>query len=74
MRRKQDLTDTLTPIDDAKTYPMATFLRAVGWGRHALREARKRGLRVVRVGGRCYVRGRDFSEFLASIAERVEAE
>lgn len=68
MRRKQDAADTLTPISDHQTYPLAEFLRATGWGRHALRHARQQGLRVVRVSGRCFVRGRDFSEFLGQLS------
>ena len=60
--------DYLQPIDDQKTYPMPTFMKTVGWGRHALRQARQKGLRVIKVSGRCFVRGRDFSEFLGLIA------
>ncbi len=67
MRQKQDTADTLAPIDDRQTYPMAAFLRATGWGRHALRQARSQGLRVVKVSGRCFVRGRDFSEFIGAL-------
>jgi hypothetical protein len=69
MRRKQDTAETLQPIDDGKTYPLNAFMAATGWGRHALRHARQQGLRVVKVSGRCFVRGRDFSEFLGRLAD-----
>jgi hypothetical protein len=69
MRRKQNTADTLQPIDDGHTYPMAAFMRATGWGRHALRHARQQGLRVVKVSGRCFVRGKDFSDFLGKLAD-----
>ena len=68
MRPKQDTADTMTPIEDGATYPMAAFMRAAGWGRHALKHARQQGLRVVKVSGRCFVRGKDFSEFLGNLA------
>lgn len=69
MRQRQDTADTMAPIDDRQTYPMAAFMRSTGWGRHALREARRQGLRVCKVGGRNFIRGRDFSEFLGKLAE-----
>lgn len=59
----------LQPIDDGKTYPLLTFMKATGWGRHALRQARHKGLRVVKVSGRCFVRGWDFSEFLGGLCD-----
>lgn len=70
MKPKQDTSDTLRPIEDASVYPMAAFMRHVGWGRHALKQARQQGLRVVKVSGRCFVRGRDFSEFLGGLSEQ----
>jgi hypothetical protein len=70
MRQKQGTSETLQPIDDGLTYPMATFMRAAGWGRHALKQARQQGLKVVKVSGRCFVRGRDFSEFLGSLSDQ----
>lgn len=68
MRQKQNTTDTLQAIEDGKTYPLAAFMTAAGWGRHAMRHARQQGLRVVKVSGRCFVRGRDFSAFLDGLA------
>ncbi len=72
MGQKQDTADTLQPIDDGSTYPMAAFMRATGWGRHALKHARQQGLRVVKVSGRCFVRGKDFSEFLGKLTTDSE--
>jgi hypothetical protein len=69
MKRKNIDRDALVPISDRMTYPMPVFMKYVGWGRHALTMARRRGLRVVRVGGRCFVRGADFSAFLASVRD-----
>lgn len=72
MHQKQDTAHTLAPIDDGRTYPLSAFMQATGWGRHALKHARQQGLRVVKVSGRCFVRGRDFSEFLGKLAEESE--
>jgi hypothetical protein len=63
--------DSLQPIDNGKTYPLTIFMKATGWGRHALRQARQKGLRVVRVSGRCFVRGRDFSDFLGRLGDET---
>lgn len=73
MRQKQNAADTKQPIEDGKTYTLDGFMSAVGWGRHALTQARRQGLRVVKVSGRCFVRGRDFSEFLGALGESTEA-
>lgn len=72
MHKKQNLADTRTAISDGETYPLDNFMSAVGWGRHAMRNARRQGLRVVRVSGRCFVRGKDFSEFLGTLAADSE--
>jgi hypothetical protein len=36
----------------------------LGWGGHALRAARRRGLRIHRCGKRGYVAGRDLLDFI----------
>jgi hypothetical protein len=56
----------LAPIENGVTYPLPEFERRSGLGRHAMAQARRKGLQVCRLGGRVYVRGEDFSEFLAS--------
>jgi hypothetical protein len=72
MKRKQDKADTIQPIEDGKTYPLPNFMQVTGWGRHALRHARQKGLRVVKVSGRCFVRGKDFSDFLGRLSDDQE--
>lgn len=53
-------------ISAAEAYGMAEFKKRTGWAEHAIRSAKKKGLRVVHVGGRSFVRGADFIDFLAS--------
>ena len=43
---------------------MDVFMKHVGLSRHALRTARRRGLRVLRTGGRAFVLGSDFIDYL----------
>lgn len=70
MKPKKITADSLQPIEDGRTYTLPSFMAAAGWGRHAMRHARQQGLRVVKVSGRCFVRGRDFSEFLGSLSDQ----
>lgn len=67
MGQKIDLKH-LGVIEDATTYPMPLFMQTSGLGKHALTGARRQGLKVVRLGGRVFIRGRDFNEFLASLS------
>lgn len=60
---------SIQPIEDGRVYPLPLFMKATGWGRHAMRQARQKGLRVVRVAGRCFVRGRDFNDFLGRLGD-----
>ena len=62
-------TRELAPIEDGATYPLDEFSRRSGLGRHALRQARRQGLPVRRLGGRAYIRGQDFNQFLASLPD-----
>ena len=66
MRQRTD-PEQLGTIEDATTYPMVVFMKKAGIGKHALSMLRKQGLKVIRTGGRAFVRGRDFSEFLANM-------
>jgi hypothetical protein len=66
MRQKTD-PEQLGTIEDGTTYPMTVFMKTAGIGKHALTMLRKQGLKVIRTGGRAFVRGRDFSEFLANM-------
>lgn len=43
--------------------------RRTGWGQFALRQARKRGLRIVRSGNSRYCFSDDFIKFVAETAE-----
>lgn len=67
MRQKQKLEDTRKPISEGEVYPLGNFMQYTGWGRHALMQARKQGLRCVKVAGRVFIRGKDFSEFLSKL-------
>ncbi len=68
MRQKTE-PDQLGTICDDTTYPLAVFHRTAGIGKHALTQLRRRGLKVIRTGGRAFIRGRDFSEFLGRLAD-----
>ena len=57
-------TRELAPIENGTTYPLDEFQRRSGLGRHAMREARRKGLKVLRLGSRAFVRGEDFNTFL----------
>lgn len=47
-----------------EVYTLAEFYRRSGIGEYGMRKAKRRGLRVVKVGSRTFVRGRDFVEFV----------
>ena len=51
-------------IETGKVYPINTFRTLTGLGAGAMREARKKGLTVRKVGLRSYVLGADFLEFV----------
>ncbi|MEJ7591132.1 MAG: hypothetical protein WKF77_06250 [Planctomycetaceae bacterium] len=72
MRQKKVTADSLQPIDNSKTYALPTFMAASGMGRHALMHARRQGLKVIKLCGRVYVRGCDFSEFLGTLMDDSE--
>ena len=54
-------------IEKGKVYPLAEFVRIVHFGRHAMRAARKRGLRVRYSGNRAFVFGDDFFAYLDTL-------
>ena len=47
-------------IQRGTVYPISDFEQLAKKGRHAMRSARRDGLRVIRKGGRAYVSGDDF--------------
>lgn len=51
-------------IETSKVYPLKRFQAITGMGTAALREARRKGLIVRRVGLRSFIRGEDFDEYL----------
>jgi len=52
-------TATPTVIDPAEMYHLAEAKRRLGWGAHAMRAARRKGLEVKYIGGRAYLFGDD---------------
>ena len=59
----------LGAISDNETYPVSVFMRLSGLSKWAMRSARRNGLIVRTVGKRKFVRGADWSAFLATIKE-----
>ena len=64
----------LQPIQNGVSYPLSVFQKMTGLGKQALRKARLSGLRVWRVGGRAFVLGDDFNEFLVSHTDEHDPE
>jgi hypothetical protein len=62
------------PIHDSEVYDMHEFCRRVGWSRTALTTARREGLRAVMSGGRLFIRGVWFHEYLERTTRGNEAE
>lgn len=56
------LSDALYTLDEAAS--------RLGWGGHAFRAARQRGLRIHRCGKRGYVTGKELIEFITTTANR----
>ncbi|MSR58423.1 MAG: hypothetical protein EXS05_12350 [Planctomycetaceae bacterium] len=54
------------PIEADVGYPISVFCKRSGLGEAALRSARAAGLKVRYAGGRAYIIGADFLEFLAN--------
>ncbi len=58
-------------IETSKVYPLAEFKRVTGMGTAALREARRKGLIVRRVGLRSFIRGEDFDAYVRDHGKAV---
>lgn len=56
----------LGAIEAETVYPLSVFSRLVGLDENAMRQARRRGLKVRRVGRRGYVVGRDWLDFVTA--------
>ena len=52
------------------SYPLAMFMGLTGLGVAGIRQARRDGLRILRVGRRKFVMGRDWADFLETIAQK----
>lgn len=61
-------------VDAAQIYRLDEFRLRMGLGDLAFREVKRRGLKVVKVGKRIYVRGRDWLEFVDREAEKQAAD
>ena len=51
-------------IEPHVLYPLPEFQRRTGWGRHAMRAARRNGLTVRYAANRGYVHGKDFIAYV----------
>ncbi len=61
----------LGPIEPDVVYPLSVFCRLSGLEKASLRKMRENGFRVLRVGKRSYIIGRDFLNYCQEHAERV---
>jgi hypothetical protein len=59
-------------IEGHKVYTLNRFKEITQLGKHAIRQMRRRGLKVARSGGRAFILGSDFSDFLKAELERNE--
>ena len=59
--------ETNTAIEATKLYPLPVFKKITGLGLWAMRTARRNGLRVRYVGGKAFVMGSDFLDYLDRI-------
>ena len=59
-----DKQTSLGVIRSEDIYPLTVFYKLSGLGAHAVRQARRNGLRVREVGNRSYILGNDFYQFL----------
>lgn len=66
--------EDLAAIDPTLQYPLELFEQIAGLGRAALREARRKGLRVVYIHGRAFVRGADWLSYCDSAGKASKNE
>ena len=64
---KSMILDTSGELRPDVLYHIDRFAEIVGWGAHARRQARRDGLKVLYVHGKCYIEG---SEGIRYIRER----
>jgi hypothetical protein len=58
---------SLGAVSVHEVYPLPVFKQLTGLGGWALREARRAGLPVAKVGRCSYVRGQDFADYLEKV-------
>jgi hypothetical protein len=70
-RQYTDIVEMGGVIHPGAIYRLDVFLATVGWGRAAMRRARRQGLRVVRDGRSVFVFADEFSRYLRDVMERT---
>jgi hypothetical protein len=70
MPTKQVRATALAQIEPDVLYPLAELEQRSGLGKAAMRTARGNGLSVLYTGGRAFVYGRDFHEYVRKNAKR----
>ncbi len=65
-------TSTPAPIQPGTLYPLQLFKQLTGLGNHAMRTARRQGLKVRYLAGRAFVHSDDFFEYLRRLDEQTE--
>jgi len=59
------------PIKPGTLYPIRLFKTLSGLGTHALRTARRNGLKIHYTGGRAFIYSDDFFEYLRRLDEQA---
>ena len=60
------------PIENGASYSLEDFKARTRWSNHAIRTAKRNGLRVILTGGTGFVRGDDFNDYLKKLAGNNE--
>lgn len=68
MKTPREITSETGTINANEAYSMPEFCRRTGLREWTIREARRDGLRVVKVGKKPFVMGSDWLEYLRQIA------
>jgi len=69
MSTKRPTPDPAGSIRRDELLPLKTLQRRLGWGEHAIRQARQAGLRLIRFGNGKYCLGSDLLAFFERLAE-----
>lgn len=60
------------PIEEGTVYPLDDFKSRTRWSDHAIRTARRNGLKVTVAGGIGFVSGTDFLVYLANLTKTAK--